>query len=248
MSGSSLNISNENNSDHQSDNNQTIDQSHPSIIQDEKKSAKEIINKSLFENKSDTEIWETFKNGNESAFIYIYSRYFNELINYGYQYTTNVAFIEDCVQDLFIKLRKSRNKLGVIKKSIRLYLIISLKRRLLKRKKKPNGRYLLEIELSEEFEIVLPKETHLIQEDIFTERTKSLQKAMNHLTRKQREAIYYIYYNNLSITEAKEIMKINSEKTLRNLLYRALGSMRSIMNYMSVFALLVTNAIYLISY
>ena len=200
-------------------------------------SAKKVLDNSPFSNKSDLEIWETFKSGDESAFIYIYSKYFNELINYGNQFTTDINLIEDCVQDLFIKLRKSRSRLGVIKKSIRLYLLISLKRRLLDNKTLPNKRNKSIHEIAKEFEIVLPIETHLIHEDLLTERRKMLQEAMKQLTRKQREVVYYIYYKNLSYTEAKEIMKINSEKTVRNLLYRALGSMRSVMKYLSVLSL-----------
>ena len=65
-----------------------------------------------------------------------------------------------------------------------------------------------------------------------------MQKAMKQLTRKQREVIYYIYYKNLSYTEAREIMKINTDKTIRNLLYRALGSMRAVMKYLSVILLI----------
>jgi len=195
-------------------------------------SSEEILDNSPFGNKSDTEIWEIFKSGDESAFIYIYSKYFKELINYGIQFTADVNLIEDCVQDLFIKLRKSRNKLGVIKKSIRLYLLISLRRRILANKTLPKKRDQVIKEISQEFEIVLPLETHLIQEDILTERRKLLKMGMKQLTRKQREAIFYIYYKNLSYAEAKEILKINSEKTLRNLLYRALGSMRAVMKYL----------------
>lgn len=204
------------------------------------KSAEKILDNSPFENKSDVEIWEIFKNGDESAFIYIYSKYFNELINYGFQFTTDVNIIEDCVQDLFIKLRKSRNKLGVIKKSIRLYLLISLRRRILDNKALPKKRDKIINEISNEFDIVLPLETHLINEDILIEKRKMLQKAMKQLTRKQREVVYYIYYKNLSYAEAREIMKIKSDKTIRNLLYRALGSMRSLMKYLSVIVLIST--------
>ena len=195
-------------------------------------SSEKTLDNSPFENKSDTELWEIFKSGDESAFIYIYSKYFKELINYGIQFTTDVNLIEDCVQDLFIELRKSRNKLGVIKKSIRLYLLISLRRRILDNKKLPKKRDQIIKEVSKEFEIVLPLETHLIHEDILTQRRKMLEKGMKQLTRKQREVIYYIYYKNLSYAEAREILKINSEKTLRNLLYRALGSMRAVMKYL----------------
>lgn len=197
-------------------------------------STENILDHSQFKNKSDVEIWETFKSGDEAAFIYVYSKYFSELINYGFQFTTDVNLIEDCVQDLFIKLRKNRNKLGVIKNSIRLYLLISLRRRIMDKKVSPSKRNKSLNEISEEFEIVLPHETHLIQEDILIEKRKILQKAMKQLTRKQREVVYYVYYKNLSYSEAREIMKINSVKTLRNLLYRALGSMRAVMKYLSV--------------
>lgn len=197
-------------------------------------SAEKLLDNSPFENKSDVEIWEIFKSGDEAAFIFIYSKYFNELINYGIQFTSDINLIEDCVQDLFIKLRKSRNKLGVIKKSIRLYLLISLRRGILESKALPKKRDKAINELNKEFEIVLPLETHLIQEDILTKRRKMLEKVMKQLTRKQREVIFYIYYKNLSYAETREIMKINSVKTLRNLLYRALGSMRSVMKYLYV--------------
>ncbi len=207
------------------------------------KSAEKILDNSPFENKNDVEIWEIFKNGDESAFIYIYSKYFNELINYGFQFTNDVNLIEDCVQDLFIKLRKSRNKLGVIKKSIRLYLLISLRRRILDNKALPKKRDKIINEISNEFDIVLPLETHLINEDILIEKRKMLQKAMKQLTRKQREVVYYIYYKNLSYAEAREIMKIKSDKTIRNLLYRALGSMRAIMKYLSVIILFTSRFI-----
>ncbi len=203
------------------------------------KSNEKILANSPFENKGDVEIWETFKSGDESAFIYIYSKYFNELINYGIQFTTDINLIEDCVQDLFIKLRKNRSKLGVIKKSIRLYLLISLRRRVLDKKVAPAKRDKSIDEIIEEFEIVLPHETHLIQEDLLIERKKILQKAMKQLTRKQREVVYYVYYKNLSYSETREIMKINSEKTLRNLLYRSLGSMRAVMKYLSVIFLFI---------
>ncbi len=240
MSSTSIDSFNNNLPDNSSGHEVNSDKSGNSTNSIKIKSTGNILTKSPFDSTGDVEIWETFKSGDESAFIYIYSRYFAELINYGIQFTTDINLIEDCVQDLFIKLRKNRNKLGVIKKSIRLYLLISLRRRILDKKVSPLKRNKSIDELSEEFEIVLPHETHLIQEDILVERKKILEKAMKQLTRKQREVVYYVYYKNLSYSEAREIMKINSEKTLRNLLYRALGSMRAVMKYLSVMFLFIS--------
>lgn len=199
--------------------------------------AEKFSENSSFENQSDVEIWEKFKSGDESAFIYIYSKYFSELINYGVQFTSKVNLVEDCVQDLFIQLRKSRKKLGIIRKSIRLYLYISLKRRLIDKMKLMDKRELSASNFSKEFEIVLPSETHIIQNDILKEKRVMLEKAMKQLTPRQREVIYYIYYNNFSYADTREIMKIKSVKTVRNLLYRALGSLRSIVRHTSFLAL-----------
>ncbi len=90
---------------------------------------------------------------------------------------------------------------------------------------------------NKEFEIVLPFETHIIQNDILKEKRVMLEKGMKQLTPRQREVIYYIYYNNFSYADTREIMKIKSVKTVRNLLYRALGSLRSIVRHASFLAL-----------
>src|SRR5690606_36156630 len=79
------------------------------------------------QHKDEAAIWEAFKKGNESAFIYIYETYFDQLFVYGKQFTRDEDIVKDAIQDLFITLRKSRAGLGSTD-SIKFYLYKSLKR------------------------------------------------------------------------------------------------------------------------
>lgn len=62
--------------------------------------------------KDEAAIWEAFKMGNESAFIFIYETYFDPLFIYGNQFTNNEDLVKDAIQDLFVEVRKNRRKLG----------------------------------------------------------------------------------------------------------------------------------------
>ncbi|NJM26145.1 MAG: hypothetical protein HC859_12305 [Bacteroidia bacterium] len=63
---------------------------------------------------SNEEIWDRFRNGDESMFQYIYSIYFDKLYNYGFQFTRNKELIEDCIQELFIELSDRRSFLSPV--------------------------------------------------------------------------------------------------------------------------------------
>ena len=66
---------------------------------------------SVFDSKSDAEIWEEFSRGSEAAFLYIYNRYFDALFRFAYQFSKDQDFIKDCIQDLFVELNKGFSKL-----------------------------------------------------------------------------------------------------------------------------------------
>ena len=52
-----------------------------------------------------------------------------------------------------------------------------------------------------------------------------MQKALNKLSAKQREAIYLKYYQNMTNEQIAEVMKINNQ-SVRNLISQSLGSLR----------------------
>ncbi|WP_460545120.1 RNA polymerase sigma factor, partial [Echinicola sediminis] len=64
----------------------------------------------VYTEKTDAEIWSSFKRGDELAFNYIYRKYTPELYNYGFQISGNEPMTKDCIQMMFISLRRKREK------------------------------------------------------------------------------------------------------------------------------------------
>ena len=177
-------------------------------------------------NFSDTQIWEAFRCGNESAFIYIYQQYFHALFQYGCQFTHNESLVEDVLQDMFIEIRSKRQN-TVIKKSIKNYLFACLRRKifLYKNKYEDNLVHLDVLDFTE-FDIAISPEQRIIEAQITKENQDWLVQAIKQLSQRQREAIYYFYYEGLNYKEIKELMDFTNIRSIRNLIYKALASMK----------------------
>ena len=62
------------------------------------------------ENQSDEILWSLYLKGDKEALEQIYRRYYPLLLNYGCRLSANQDLVQDCIQNLFIKLMsKSRN-------------------------------------------------------------------------------------------------------------------------------------------
>lgn len=173
------------------------------------------------------EIWRDFKKGKESAFILIYKLYFNMLVSYGRQFTSDKEIIKDAVQDLFIDLRKKRKKLPPLRYSIKFYLFKFLKNNMLqylrneKRIEKYRNKYMANRPTVDE-----SKEFRIIQTQEHADLIRRLKMALKKLTRRQREALFYLYYNNLSYVEVQKLMRLKTVKSARNLIYSAIKSLK----------------------
>ncbi|MEQ6119485.1 sigma-70 family RNA polymerase sigma factor [Reichenbachiella sp. MALMAid0571] len=176
---------------------------------------------------SDFELWEKFKSGDEASFIFIYKKYFPSLFQYGCQFTPSQALVEDAIQDLFIEVREKRRKIS-IKSSVKFYLFKSLKNKILYLIKKGN-KNLSAINDSgyREFEVTFSIEQHLINSQIEKEQSLKLAESMKKLTPRQREAIYYFFYEDMGYKEIQELMNFTHIQAIRNLLYRALKELKT---------------------
>ena len=74
-------------------------------------------------------LWRAFKSGDQAAFARMYQCYSRVLYGYGFRVTHDAALIEDCIQDLFIELWRTRENLSDTT-SIKFYLFRSLRRRI----------------------------------------------------------------------------------------------------------------------
>lgn len=173
---------------------------------------------------NDLDCWKEFKLGNEAAFIQIYQQYFKVLFNYGFQFTTDHDMIQDCIQDLFIELRKNRKNLSDTN-SIKKYLFKSLRRKIIYQLNKKQS-LIRRYQKAEQFEVEFSVEDHMINRQLSQEKEERINKALSHLPVRQREAIYYFYYENMKYEEVAEVMNLSHIKSARNLIYKALGNLK----------------------
>ncbi|GAA0880240.1 hypothetical protein GCM10009119_32100 [Algoriphagus jejuensis] len=65
----------------------------------------------VYTSKSDSEVWKSFKSGEESAFNFIYRKFMPALFNYGFHLCRDTNAVKDSVQSIFMDLRLKREKL-----------------------------------------------------------------------------------------------------------------------------------------
>ncbi|WPP49181.1 RNA polymerase sigma factor [Catalinimonas niigatensis] len=175
---------------------------------------------------SDWSLWEAFKKGDESAFITIYKENANILYTYGCQFSPDNELVKDCLQDFFIYLRKNREGFGETD-SIKMYLFKAFRRRVIDYHKK----YSRESQWNEsfaftQFPVELSSESIYINRQIESEQLEKLNKALKGLNSKEREAIYYFYYEGLSYLQIAEILNFTHVSSARRLMYRGLSHLR----------------------
>lgn len=176
---------------------------------------------------SDKVLWEAFKGGDEMAFITIYKSYCNTLYNYGCQFTPDKELVKDCLQDFFIYLRKNKAGFGETN-SIKMYLFKAFKRRVVEYLKKSNSEFRSSEEFAfSQFSVELSFESIYINQQMKAEQIEKLNRALKALDSKEREAIYYFYYEGLSYEQVAEILNFSHVSSARRVMYRGLRHLRS---------------------
>ena len=176
--------------------------------------------------KHDKQAWQAFKSGDPAAFSYIYSKYIDDLYNYGCHIITDHELVKDAIQDVFIELNHYGKKLDNVN-SIKAYLYVSLRRKIIcKLKLKKQYTHFSLYNDDESFEVEISPELNLINNQIAEERAKRLEKIINGLSQKQRRAIVYYYYEGFSYKEIAQLLALKNAKSARKLLYRAIKSLR----------------------
>lgn len=173
---------------------------------------------------TDLEVWQAFKRGSESAFIFIYEEFFDTLMNYGFKFTKDKDLIQDCIQDMFVELRDRRKNLSDTDK-IKPYLFKIIRIKILKSLQRAANQTNID-EGFKPFDFVISHEEHLINRQLNELQTARLQRAVGKLTTKEREAIFHFYYELHSYEQIAEIMGYKDVKIARNLVYKAVNSLR----------------------
>jgi len=176
----------------------------------------------------DGNLWQSFRDGNDLAFSILYKKYVPPLYNYGMHACRDHDLVMDCLQELFTRLWDKRTKLSAVE-GVRFYLFKSFRRYLFARlaqKRKFSIRLLRNDDRA--FEMLAPWEDALIGEEISAERSVHLKKALQQLTRRQREVIFLKFFNELSYPEVATIMELSLD-SVYNLVTKAIDALRKCM-------------------
>ncbi len=176
--------------------------------------------------QTDGLLWEQLRAGSELALGKLIHRYFNPLLNYGHKFVRNEAFVKDCVQEVFIDIWNRRDRISQ-PDSVRAYLLSSVRKRVLRegfrqhiiRDNEP-------VDLENNGQLVdFSPEWTVIEQESLAETTRRITETLAKIPKRQREAIYLRYYQNLERDEIADIMGVNPQ-SVSSLLQAAYTSMR----------------------
>src|SRR5215217_7342209 len=153
---------------------------------------------------SDIELWQKFRDGSEDAYASVYEKFAPVLFQYGYRLLADEELVKDCIQDLFVNLWLSRRNLGATD-SIRFYLFRSLRREIVR---KVNARRSRD-QVTETFVREEPSfEEQWIRGEEEQRRNAALNKTFVHLSARQREIIFFRFFEDMSFEEISKLMEI----------------------------------------
>ncbi len=175
-------------------------------------------------NSTDT-LLASFQAGNLAAFSELYDLHINILFNYGLKLTIDKELLKDCIHDVFVKLYVKREELGPID-NLKSYLFISLKNKLCDELRK---RMYMSDTAVEDVNIVSPTD---VEEDYMEEEQQrnefyKVQRLLDQLSPRQREALTLYYIEEKKYEDICEIMNMNYQ-SVRNLMHRGLTKLRSL--------------------
>lgn len=175
----------------------------------------------------DAQLWDLIATGDRDAFAFIFKNYSKNLVNYGHKFTTESDLIEDVIQDTFVHLWESKERL-VIQKSIKFYLFSCFRRELVKRLKANHKNESLE-EYHENMSWQESFQEILVENQITLESNQKITKAMETLSVRQKEAIFLRYIQELSYEEISLLMGIQVA-SLYNLIFKGIKTMKDFLS------------------
>ncbi|MBD2755995.1 RNA polymerase sigma factor [Spirosoma validum] len=177
----------------------------------------------------DHQLWRQFREGDTVALGQLAKKYYQTLFNYATKFTRDKTLIEDSIQDIFLKLWEHRNQLSDTL-FVKFYLLKTLRHHLFKTHHKhlPISETMHDwLDLSEGDSA----ESRIIDEENWQLTRQQLTSRVADLSKRQQEALYLRYYENLTYEQIAQTMGINSQ-SVANLLQNSLKRLRDHWTYL----------------
>ena len=184
---------------------------------------------SLTENKSEERLlWSKFLNGDDHVLSLIYLKHSGSLFDYGCRFTVDKDLVKDCIQEVFCTLIRTRKNLSETD-NVRLYLLKSLKRRILREIKNLGNQSTQLTDQNYSFDIFVTENIDDQLNELDEEKRLLLAEAMQSLTDRQKEAIYLRFNRGLEYEEISFLLNLNYQSA-RALIHRAIEKLRDIIH------------------
>jgi RNA polymerase sigma factor (sigma-70 family) len=177
--------------------------------------------------------WLQFKDGDKEAFATFYNLHVNRLYHYGQTLCNDDDTVKDAIQEVFLDLYLKRANNRTTHENLKYYLLLVLKRNLIKKlksKRRFEGEEISEDKFSE---LEFSPEYKLIEFENIEELRLKLSKALDDLPSKQKEAVYLRFNESMEYTEIADILGITIE-SVRKQVYRALKTVRKLLDNKSI--------------
>lgn len=177
----------------------------------------------------DQQLWRQFREGDTVALGELAKKYYQTLFSYATKFTKDRTVIEDSIQDIFLKLWEHRNQLSDTL-FVKFYLLKTLRHHLFKLHQKhlPIRETMHDwLDLSEGDSA----ESRIIDEENWQLTKQQLVSRVADLSKRQQEALYLRYYENLTYEQIGQTMGIHSQ-SVANLLQNSLKRLRDHWTYL----------------
>lgn len=179
-------------------------------------------------NIGDELLWSRFKAGDRTAFSMIYESHVDALYNYGKNFCQDHDLILDSIQDLFVEIWNRKEFLGDTG-NIRYYLLKSLRRKIFASQKDSRRWYFDWIKApfnwSDFYDKKAMDQFVDMEMDDSERKREMIVRAIDKLPLRQKEALFYVYYEELAYEEVASVMNVNI-KTVYNFVWRAIETLR----------------------
>ena len=189
-------------------------------------------------------LWQVFTKANalDSQLIFeqVVTHHYKPMLSYGTKLTKDTDFVKDCIQDVLLNIWQKRQTLTEVK-SPRFYLLRSLRNQILKETNKHKWlKQAEEVDDGYTLEVEFAIEQHIIAQETTTENQLKIKALLAKISKRQREAIYLRFYQDLEYTEIAEIMSVTTHSVV-NLIYEAVKQLRQNWVFVPAFLSLLFN-------
>ena len=167
-------------------------------------------------------IWNQFLAGDKKAFAHFYNLHIEALYRYGTKLCPDEDLVKDAVQEIFLDLFVNRHRNKTNPENLRYYLILALKRNIIKKLKRDRK---LRSEAECAFEPEYSIEHTIIADEEEQEVNHRVSQLLKSLPAKQKEALYLRFNESMDYPDIATVLNISVESA-RKQVYRALNSIR----------------------